>query len=352
MVEGAANPANTYYCADCHTGAAGTAPNKSTIQFTDKLHGEAVCIDCHAADGTYHQDNPRGSVSNLTYVNRDVAGSTTVTDCSDCHDASNLDDAPFNAPGGGNHISANGGACAGSCHTSGTTTMIQTVHDVSPGPGWGDYKPSITVPVVANAVVSPGTDVTVTATVTAANDYHYVDGAQYRIMEGISEVLSWTPMAAVDGDFEGASEDVAITFNTSILSLGTYTVEVRGMAGGPSQDPFARYYPMNGDISSTESVSLTVQQPPAYINGTVRNVGGTLLSGILVSTTGATDTTGPDGTYSLMVPAGTYTVTASKLPEYNDGTISVGVVNSGDIITQDFNLVIKLTGSISGTVTN
>ena len=97
------SPANTYYCADCHTDV-GTGPNKSTITFIDKLHGENTCTDCHVADGTYHQNDPRGSVVNLTYVNRDVTGSTTVTDCADCHDASNLDDAPFNAPAGGSHI--------------------------------------------------------------------------------------------------------------------------------------------------------------------------------------------------------------------------------------------------------
>jgi len=340
---------NTYYCADCHTST-GTSPIKSTIEFTDKLHGENTCIDCHVADGTYHQNDPRGSVANLTYIARYGPGNTTITDCADCHYASNLDDAPFNAPAGGSHIPGNGGACAGSCHTSGIRTMIQTVHDVGVGPGWGNTKPSITVPVLNTASVSQGNDVTVTATVAAAGQFHYVDGAQYRLMNGITEVLPWTPMTAVDGDFEGASENVTTTLNTSSLSLGTYTVEVRGMAGGPVQDPSARYYPMNGDLSLIKSATLTVQQPPGYINGTVKS-GGSNLSGVLVSTTGATDTTGPDGTYSLIVSAGTYTVTASKQPEYYDNTTlsEVVVVFAGEI-TLDFNLMIKPTGSISGNV--
>ncbi|MCL7414384.1 MAG: hypothetical protein M8353_12365, partial [ANME-2 cluster archaeon] len=114
------NVSNTYYCADCHT-ATGTGPANSTIQFTDKLHGKATCVDCHVEEGTYHNDNPRGSVANLTYVNRYNAGSTTVTNCADCHYASNLDDAPFHAPGAGGHIltqdDGTSGACVNpSCH--------------------------------------------------------------------------------------------------------------------------------------------------------------------------------------------------------------------------------------------
>ncbi|MBW6518303.1 MAG: immune inhibitor A, partial [ANME-2 cluster archaeon] len=113
------NVSNTYYCTDCHVGIIN--PYNSTIQFTDKQHGKASCVDCHVADGIYHQDNPRGSVANSTYVNRYNAGSSTVTNCADCHYASNLDDAPFNAPGAGEHVltKADGtsGACANpSCH--------------------------------------------------------------------------------------------------------------------------------------------------------------------------------------------------------------------------------------------
>ena len=74
---------------------------------------EAACMDCHVADGIYHQGNPRGSVANLTYVNRFTTTNIITTDCADCHGAANLDDAPFNAPGGGTHVA---GTCLGGCH--------------------------------------------------------------------------------------------------------------------------------------------------------------------------------------------------------------------------------------------
>ncbi|MCL7476502.1 MAG: hypothetical protein M8352_10765, partial [ANME-2 cluster archaeon] len=134
MIPAGANSNNTFYCVDCHTEA-GTGPENSTIIFADKEHGEAACIDCHVADGTYHQDNPRGSVSNTTYVNRFNPGSSIVTNCADCHNASNLDDEPFNAPGAGTHIFTEGGSegsCANpSCH-SGKGTVVATIHSLIP----------------------------------------------------------------------------------------------------------------------------------------------------------------------------------------------------------------------------
>src|SRR3990170_5178387 len=185
MEKGAVNNSNTYFCADCHT-AEGTSPNKSTNPnriFTDKKHGEAACMNCHAADGTYHQDNPRGSVANSTYVNRYTSANTITTDCADCHYSANLDDAPFNAPGGGSHISNLGGSCAtgggASCHAGGST-LQQTMHSLS-NKSQGN-KPTITVPVLSSSTVIQGTDVTVNATVTIVSLYELVDGPQNPIM--------------------------------------------------------------------------------------------------------------------------------------------------------------------------
>ncbi|TFH46065.1 MAG: hypothetical protein E4G94_03275, partial [ANME-2 cluster archaeon] len=71
---------NTHYCAACHTDA-GTGPNKSTILFEENKHGRTLCVDCHVADGTYHQNNPRGSVANTSYANRYNPGDANITDC-------------------------------------------------------------------------------------------------------------------------------------------------------------------------------------------------------------------------------------------------------------------------------
>ncbi|MCK5660517.1 MAG: hypothetical protein KAH86_04095, partial [Methanosarcinales archaeon] len=254
---GATDKILTYLCEDCHT-TEGTAPDKSGILITGNM-GVAACVDCHVADGTYHQGNPRGTVANSAYVNRDTSGNTTVTNCADCHFASNLDDAPFFAPGGGSHIISFGGgtgACAtGGCHAAGTTTMAETVHKVNPMNGGA--TPAITMPVLDNDTVIQGTDVTVTATVSAEEGRQAVDGAQYRIMAGATEIVPWTAMSAVDGDFEGTSENVSAIISTSAL-FGTYSVDVRGMGGGPAQNTSERYYPMNGDVSLPQNVTLEV----------------------------------------------------------------------------------------------
>ncbi|HYN44562.1 MAG TPA: CxxxxCH/CxxCH domain-containing protein, partial [Candidatus Limnocylindrales bacterium] len=263
MVKGAVNNSNTYFCADCHT-TAGTGPNKSTPgrTFTEKEHGQNACMDCHAADGIYHQDNPRGSVANATYVSRYNSSNTLTTDCADCHYAKNLDDAPFNAPGGGSHINNLGGSCStggGSlCHAGGST-LVQTIHSLS-GKSQGN-RPTVTVPSLSSSNVTKGSEVTVNTTVSIASLYELVDGAQYRIMSGTTEIQSWTQMSAVGGNFGGSSTGATAMISTNLLNAGTYRVEVRGMAGGPAQNPAIRYYPINGNVSTTQTANLTVLSP-------------------------------------------------------------------------------------------
>src|SRR4030067_3672269 len=273
MVKGAVNNSNTYFCANCHT-TAGTAPNKSTTRiFTEKKHGQNSCLNCHVADGIYHQGNPRGSVANSTYVTRYDSGNTITTDCADCHYSANLDDAPFNAPGGGSHISNLGGSCAtgggGSCHAGGST-LVQTMHSLSNKSNTIPNKPAVTVPTLNSSTVTKGSEVTVNATVSIASLYELVDGAQYRIMSGATEIQSWTPMSAVGGNFGGSSTDATAIISTNFLSAGTYSVEVRGMAGGPAQNPAIRYHPMNGNVSTTQNATLKVESPVAYIHNTVK----------------------------------------------------------------------------------
>ncbi len=347
MVPEAADSTNTYYCADCHT-VAGRSPNKSSIKFTDKKHGEASCMDCHLADGIYHQDNPRGSVANSTYIARYATSNTNTTDCSDCHYAANLDDAPFNAPGGGTHLPGSfGGACAsGGCHP-GKTNMIETIHSV--GSKNSSLKPIISVPILNTSTVNQGTSVSITATVNFTSSYAFVDGAQYRIMSGSTEILSWTPMSAADGNFNGVSDVATTTINTSILTPGIYTIQVRGMAGGPAQNISMRYYPINGDASAINSTTLTVLPKIGYINGTITS-DGQPISGAIVSTMGTSSNTDIGGNYSLAIPVGTYNVTASKRPEYYDNTTSGVIVTPGNTTNIDFILTLKPIGTISGTV--
>ncbi|MDW7777082.1 MAG: cytochrome c3 family protein [Methanosarcinales archaeon] len=354
MIQGAVNANNTYYCEDCHTSA-GTGPQKSIILFEEKRHGEAACIDCHVADGTYHQENPRGSIANLTYVNRYNAGSATITNCADCHYASNLDDAPFNAPGAGEHVldkdDGNSGACSNpGCHAAAGFASA-TMHNL----GYADntfQNPSISTPVLSVNNVVSGTHVTITATVSVPAYYAIVDGAQYRIENGSGEIVPWTPMFADDGNFDGSSEYVNVIINTSNTNIGDYTIQVRGMAGGKAQSDSARYYPMNGDVSGALSTMLTIAQPSGYINGTVTN-GSSPIADVIVSTeTGEIAVTNNFGFYSLALRPGEYNLTASKEPEYYSNSSTTIEVFSETTIVQDFILILKPTGSIRGNVTN
>ncbi|PWB56916.1 MAG: hypothetical protein C3F06_00035 [Candidatus Methanoperedenaceae archaeon] len=346
-----ANVSNTYYCYDCHNkSVGGRAPIRSSKKFDDKKHGEVTCINCHVADGRYHQGNPRGSVANSSYIGRFVSTITNTTDCADCHRAANLDDAPFNAPGGGTHID-NSCSSGGGCH--GGSTFIAAVHTTTPLDNL-QKKPIISVPTLDYSTVTQGTDVNIAAiaSLTPPNGNALVDGAQYRInnSDNTQTILPWTPMAASDGNFDSLSEGVAARINTNNLT-GTYNIFVRGMGGGPSQNPLERYYPMNGDISPVKSVTLVVQPLGGFINGTITS-GGSALEGALVSTTSASDITGPDGTYSLSVPPDTYTVTVSMEPTHDSSTTSNVVVTALNTSYANMTLSLRPTGTISGTITN
>lgn len=59
-----------------------------------------------------------------------------------------------------------------------------------------------------------------------------------------------------------------------------------------------------------------------------------------------------DGTYSMILPAGTYNVTAGKRHEYNDSTVTEIMVTDGYSTIQNFVLTLKPTGTITGTVVN
>jgi hypothetical protein len=166
-----------------------------------------------------------------------------------------------------------------------------------------------------------------------------VGGAEYYIDidPGIGK---GTPMGALDGYYNAANtiwENVTGTIDTSSLSEGTHTVYVRGMDIGKQW-------------SQTKNATLTVQSL-GYINGTVTN-GSMPVSGVIVSANGASYITNPDGTYSLFVIEGAYTVNASKRPEYYDNTSSGVVVTPNNTTILDFLLTFKPTGNITGTVRN
>ncbi|HYN44568.1 MAG TPA: carboxypeptidase-like regulatory domain-containing protein, partial [Candidatus Limnocylindrales bacterium] len=135
------------------------------------------------------------------------------------------------------------------------------------------------------------------------------------------------------------------------LNAGTYRVEVRGMAGGPAQNPAIRYYPINGNVSTTQTANLTVLSPMENLNVTVRSGGEPVPEANVWINSSDIKTTDAYGNYSFRVSAGTYNVTASKQPTHYDNT-STGVVTEGNTTILPIDLQIKPTGTITGVVGN
>jgi hypothetical protein len=87
------------------------------------------------------------------------------------------------------------------------------------------------------------------------------------------------------------------------------------------------------------------------LEGTVRDAANNAgISGATVSSDGASATTGADGHYSLQLPAGDHTVTASAYG-YGSGTASVTIVDGGTT-GQDFSLTVAGSVTLSGKVTD
>jgi len=106
-----------------------------------------------------------------------------------------------------------------------------------------------------------------------------------------------------------------------------------------------------GSIATTTTTINVAPTSGIYINGTVRS-GGIAVEGVTVSTnTSITTTTDASGFYSLPVTAGTYQLTAAKDPVYYTNSSVIATVVSG-VVVQDIELVIKPTGTITGSVTN
>jgi len=102
--------------------------------------------------------------------------------------------------------------------------------------------------------------------------------------------------------------------------------------------------------NATTTVNFTITRQPGTIAGSVKNTGGTGISGATVSTTtgGYSATTNSSGNYTLSnVAVGTYSVLASKTG-YSTGTNTGVVVSSNQTTTSNF----TLTAIVSEKVTN
>jgi hypothetical protein len=323
MTTGAANSTNTYYCQACHT-TAGTGPVKSALLKDGLSHGKTDCKWCHAAGDQpafkYHTSGPKGTA--------------TGANCLTCHYTANLVDEPFRAPG--ETHSGNIGGCD-NCHTNSNNHLVTALDDgVIPGLSAPDI-PSQTSgnPVVIQATVS--------------DPMVKIAAAQYQVTNTGGIVIPWTDMTPSDGSFNSGIENVYASIDTSSL-LGTYTVNIKGMASAYKTNTGLPYYPLNGKWSLVTAKQLIITQPLGSVTGSVKDGSNNPIAGVTVSTnTGFSVKTDSNGLYSLNLAYGTHLLTASKDPEYYQGG-SVSVTIGATPKTQNFILNKKPTGTISGKV--
>jgi len=92
--------------------------------------------------------------------------------------------------------------------------------------------------------------------------------------------------------------------------------------------------------------------PRGYINGSVFGGGNEIFGAIISTNTGVSTTSDISGLYSILVPAGSYNLTATRDPEYLSNNSVFVTVIPGMTTEQDIELVKKPTGNITGSVTS
>ncbi|MEE8390357.1 MAG: M14 family zinc carboxypeptidase [Anaerolineae bacterium] len=145
------------------------------------------------------------------------------------------------------------------------------------------------------------------------------------------------PMAPIDGDWGGLSEQVVATVDTSGLTVGQHYILVHGQNA-------------NGGWGPLTAVFLEVAPTPdSVVAGVVRNGDtGALIEQAQVGLLGGPfdqfTTTGLDGTFHFDTYSGTYTLTAVALG-YHPVTVTDVIATTGMTITRS----ISLTGFLMGT---
>lgn len=262
---------NTYYCEDCH----GPVKNSTVVSqgkdaqvkvLSDFFHGKSYadgqprwkdCEMCHSPyierydpDGArlknYHNKTPLGKVANTGWYGWSPGN---VPVCNDCHQARNLDDTPFHAPGKDHYVNS----CADNCHEVSSVHTVYMFGDLS----WlyGISPPQIAYMSVQSPVTRGST---ATITVEGKDNYLQVEVTQYRVKNGSGVQIGWTNMAPRDGTFNTRDEYAVAGIDTSGLSPGSYTVEAKVMASGPRTDQTRRAYMYNGAWSGISNRGLTV----------------------------------------------------------------------------------------------
>ncbi len=162
-------------------------------------------------------------------------------------------------------------------------------------------------------------------------------------------LLTFT-VSATDADSDPLTYGTNATGGTLNQSTGVYSWMPSSADAGAHFWSFSSNDGWGGTAANTTTITVT-DTSGTYINGTVRS-GGAGVEGVTVSTnTTISTTTNALGFYSLPVTAGTYQLTAGLEPVYYTNSSETAVVVSG-VVVQDIELLIKPTGTITGSVTN
>ena len=102
-------------------------------------------------------------------------------------------------------------------------------------------------------------------------------------------------------------------------------------------------------LGSPNGIAAFTAGPTGSVGGTVTDSAGKALAGAVVKVGELSANTDSAGHFSVDVPAGTYTATASKFG-YTDASVSGVAVGDGQTVTENFTLTVIPTTTISGVV--
>ncbi|NNF61060.1 MAG: hypothetical protein HKN06_06980 [Gammaproteobacteria bacterium] len=138
------------------------------------------------------------------------------------------------------------------------------------------------------------------------------------------------PVSAADGAFDSSSETLTASINTAGLAMGRHIIYLR------SQDSAGNW----GAVSAAFVYVVDPAIAPV-ISGTVTAAGsGQPVAASIDAGAPFVATSDVSGTYSLLLPAGEYSITATPdSPDYAPATVSGITVAEGQSIVQDFELL-------------
>ncbi|NJD52423.1 MAG: hypothetical protein FIB07_06090 [Candidatus Methanoperedens sp.] len=163
-------------------------------------------------------------------------------------------------------------------------------------------------------------------------------------------VTSINVYSAILGPYNVSSPGTFLTIN--VTATGSHEQAGIYLSSVQIVDPAGNYVPanvINGNVNINSSSDTSIR----YINGTVLDsVTKAGIIGVDIFTnTSISTTTDASGFYSLAVPDGTYDITVKFDPEYYPNSTTVSTTSSV-VVMQDFELVKKPTGTITGIVTH